>query len=222
MLSYSAAALLAVNVFASGGASYVDTTTWSEDAPTCGSGMAQSPIDLSTNSEKNDELAVEDVGFYDFPVNEEYSSTDDAKKVSFDATLRTGATLELTFADSTTAMYNPLQFHFHSPSEHTIDGANMDVEVHFVHTLVDDPSTYAVVAVLFDRVVGGADKNPFIASVEAAINSREQEDPENRSDALVKNFLEEADVGDEFWSYDGSFTTPPCTEGLKWTVYKDV
>ncbi len=72
----------------------------------------------------------------------------------------------------TTAVYNPLQFHFHSPSEHTIEGAHMDLEVHFVHTKVGNPNSYAVLSVFFDRKTGGTDKNPFIASVEAAIKTR--------------------------------------------------
>lgn len=42
--------------------------------------------------------------------------------------------LQLTFNDSTMSIFNPRQFHFHAPSEHTIDGELIDAEVHFVHT----------------------------------------------------------------------------------------
>jgi len=38
---------------------------------------------------------------------------------------------------------------------------------------------------------------------------------------FLKGFLHGIDT-EEFWSYDGSLTTPPCTEGIKWSVLKDV
>jgi carbonic anhydrase len=65
------------------------------------------------------------------------------------------AKLHLTYPDATGTsyvkeQYNPLQFHFHAPSEHTIDGHLMDLEVHFVHTLTDDNNKYAVVGIFFD------------------------------------------------------------------------
>lgn len=37
----------------------------------------------------------------------------------------------------------------------------------------------------------------------------------------LKGFLDSIDTSD-FWSYDGSFTTPPCTEGIKWNVLQDI
>ena len=65
--------------------------------------------------------------------------------------------------------YNPLQFHFHAPSEHSIDGELMNLELHFVHTLSTNASSYAVVGFFFDVEKGGNTDNPFITSLLAAI-----------------------------------------------------
>lgn len=43
-----------------------------------------------------------------------------------------------------------LQFHFHSPSEHTLDGQNMDLEMHIVHKR-HNGDDLSVLAVFFDR-----------------------------------------------------------------------
>ena len=43
------------------------------------------------------------------------------------------AELDITFPDGSRSYFEPLQFHFHSPSEHTVEGRNYDLEVHFVH-----------------------------------------------------------------------------------------
>ena len=43
-----------------------------------------------------------------------------------------------------------LQFHFHSPSEHTINGEFYDAEVHFVHVNDEDPKEFLVVGVFLD------------------------------------------------------------------------
>ena len=64
--------------------------------------------------------------------------------------------LGLTFADGKLSIFEPLQLHFHSPSEHTVAGKYFDVELHIVHKYKNtDGDLGAVIAVFFDREVGG-------------------------------------------------------------------
>ena len=86
-----------------------------------------------------------------------FKSDDQGKKITFDDVTRSKSTLSLAFADKLTTLYNPLQFHFHAPSEHTVDGKFYDLEVHFVHTLADQASganKYTVYGVFFDVETG--------------------------------------------------------------------
>ena len=91
--------------------------------------------------------------------------SDDGKAIKFDEATRKNSTLSLTFTDGTTFLANPAYIHSHSPSEHTIDGVNMDLEVHFVHTLTGDATQYAVFGVFFDVEISGGESNPFVASL---------------------------------------------------------
>jgi carbonic anhydrase len=68
--------------------------------------------------------------------------------------------MDLTREDGMSS-WHPLQFHFHSPSEHTINGQHMDLEMHMVH-LTEDGGLGAVLAILFDAEEGGDGENLFL------------------------------------------------------------
>lgn len=61
--------------------------------------------------------------------------------------------------------YNPLQFHFHSPSEHTFNNKTYDLEMHIVHGVGNSTTSLAVLAVYFDIAAGGNTTNPFLTSI---------------------------------------------------------
>ena len=63
--------------------------------------------------------------------------------------------LEIDFWDGSSSTFVPLQLHFHAPSEHTIDGKQMDLEMHIVHTYKDTGGLGAVIGIFFDREHGG-------------------------------------------------------------------
>jgi carbonic anhydrase len=103
------------------------------------------------------------------------------------------------------------EFHLHAPSEHTTyNGKEHDLEVHLVH-VAEDGAT-AVIGILMDKA-GTRPGNPVIKDVMAkapAIGTRSSEITVNPS-LLVKDAT-------AFYSYQGSLTTPPCTQGLSWFV----
>ena len=138
--------------------------------------------------------------------------------------------LEISFDDGETTSFVPLQLHFHSPSEHTIDGKHYDLEMHIVHKYKDSGDLGAVVGIFFDTIVGGPTNNQFIAEIAPEL-ARDQKLSDNNSNGngqyevddgvRFAQFLRSVDFRD-FYQYDGSLTTPPCTEGIRWLVVKDV
>ncbi len=108
--------------------------------------------------------------------------------------------------------YELLQFHFHHPSEHLLAGKGFDLECHFVHK--SDAGALAVTGVFIRP--GAA--NEALKTLFDTMPSREG--PEVRIDAMVDAAAILPKSGGYF-RYMGSLTTPPCSEGLTWTVYKE-
>ncbi|KAI3880507.1 hypothetical protein MKW92_004117 [Papaver armeniacum] len=108
--------------------------------------------------------------------------------------------------------------HWHSPSEHTINGKRYDLELHLVHKNVRLQKV-AVVAVLYKICAGCEDL--FLSMLEGAISDISAGTQKKVSLGLVDP--NDIDVGGrEYYRYKGSLTTPPCTEGVIWTIKKQV
>ena len=103
------------------------------------------------------------------------------------------------------------QFHFHRHSETTIDGEHLPLEAQFVHKAAD--GSIMVVAVLFEK----GSSNPTLAKLAwkgLSPSAGKRPLPEFNPAMVLP------DVRD-FFFYRGSFTTPPCTEGVKWVVLRE-
>lgn len=124
-----------------------------------------------------------------------------------------GHTIQANGGDASSLMldgkpYAMKQFHFHAPSEHALNGERSDMEVHFVHASPEGPLT--VVGVFLKA--GAA--NPVFAAVmadapaaEGAAKATSSVDP-----------LKMLPTSRNLFRYQGSLTTPPCSEIVNWVV----
>ena len=106
-------------------------------------------------------------------------------------------------------VYELKQFHFHAPSENTIDGKHFPLEGHLVHK--DKDGHLLVVAVMFSD---GA-PNPLLASLWKKLPAKEGEKNELPG---ALNAIDLLPAEREYYRFAGSLTTPPCSEGVTWLV----
>jgi len=139
-----------------------------------------------------------------------------------------GHTIQVDFKPGSTCIvngkdYSSKQFHFHTPSEHLIDGMTFPMEMHIVNILTDsgkkDNPSYLVVALLFKM---GAENN-FLKEFLNKIPKKEGEKNElplgqvkleDVFSQIPKNEMK------SYYTYKGSLTTPPYTERVQWVILK--
>jgi len=107
--------------------------------------------------------------------------------------------------------YDLVQFHFHRPSEERIDGRQFEMSLHLVHK--DGTGRLAVVAVLFGR--GPA--HPAVQTVWNNLPLERHEEVAARAQIDPVHLLPE---DRRYFTYMGSLTTPPCSEGVQWVVMR--
>ncbi len=105
--------------------------------------------------------------------------------------------------------YRLLQYHFHAPSEHNVDGSSFPMEAHLVH--INSSGQLAVVGVTM--VLG--DANPVIA---ATFDMAPLHEGETVVDGAFVNASGLIPWFRSYTTYNGSLTTPPCSEGVRWFV----
>ncbi|MBI5560006.1 MAG: carbonic anhydrase family protein [Deltaproteobacteria bacterium] len=175
---------------------------WGELSPefaVCSEGRTQSPIDITTGTEK-------DLKDLEFKYN---------KNSSLDI-VNNGHTVMVNYEGGSALVvdgdeYGLVQFHFHSPSEHTVNGNYYDMEMHLVHK--NKEGKLAVVGVFMKK--GG--QNTALDGIWANLPKEEGKKtagvPFNAADLLPQNKA--------YFRYPGSLTTPPCSEGVTWLVLKN-
>jgi len=118
--------------------------------------------------------------------------------------------------------YELVQYHFHAPSEHTLNGRRADIEAHFVHT--DAQGAIAVVGVVYrcgDHPSAALDKILLSAPATAG---QEAHAGEGSPAELFGNIHGVSVIPggpvllNSFYAYDGSLTTPGCAENVRWSM----
>ena len=182
---------------------HVGASHWSElkkEFNMCSEGKQQSPINI---------VASEDIDLKSLALN----YTTGSKSI-----INNGHTVQVNIADGSALKidgvdYKLKQFHFHVPSENNINGDEFPLEAHFVHAT--DDGKLAVVAVMFTE---GAE-NPVLAKAWKKLPSLKvgEEAKCGLSVDEIKSLMPE---NKDYYKFMGSLTTPPCSENVKWHVYK--
>lgn len=164
------------------------------DYALCDAGLNQSPIDLGTPNAVGDIALATNYG----PASGAMALGKQKVQVDFTP----GQTIGMT---SGGIAFNLLQVHFHTPSEHAIDGKRFPLVAHFVHASGD--GRLGVLGVMFEE---GTD-NEALAAILSAHEAGDGAPVRFDIDAMVPE-----DLG--VYRYMGSLTTPPCSEGVNWHV----
>jgi len=163
---------------------------------TCANGSRQSPIDIRSGVK----VDLEAIQFDYRPTG--FSVVDNGHTIQVN--LSGGNSIEVQGR-----RFELLQFHFHRPSEERVNGRQFDMVAHLVHK--DPEGRLAVVAVLLDRGIA----QPLVQTVWNNLPLEKNAEQLVRGE-LNLNHLLPADR--RYFTYMGSLTTPPCSEGVLWMV----
>jgi carbonic anhydrase len=177
------------------------------DFSICGDGASQSPIDFSSVAASGSPDVTLKYSPQELRIVHHEHSAD---------VINTGHSIQVNYAGADTLTlggddYTLTQYHFHSPSEHTVDGKHYPMEMHLVHRSADN--RLAVVGVFIEEGRRNAAFDPIWSSL-----------PRERGKEIhlegVKVNVDDLLPGDHStYRYEGSLTTPPCTEGVTWMVF---
>lgn len=171
----------------------------SEDYWACSAGKNQAPINLSGFIEAE----LEAIGVH--------------YQVGGTEILNNGHTVQVNYASGSTITvgghdFELKQFHFHTPSENHIKGNPFPMEAHFVHA--DKDGNLAVIGVMF---VEGS-PNESLAKAWARMPEKAGDKHNLPSSIAAEGILP---TNMDYYRFNGSLTTPPCSEGVLWLVMKE-
>lgn len=167
---------------------------------TCSTGRHQTPVDLASSVAKDSSLKAPAFGYGPIPL----------------VVINNGHTVEVENTAKASIVvggeaWELLQFHLHVPSEHTVDGKAFDAELHLVHK--NRAGQLAVVGVLITK----GRENPVLKAVIDDAPADPTDDARPVPGAMI-DLPSLLPAASSYFTYDGSLTTPPCSEGVRWFV----
>jgi carbonic anhydrase len=167
----------------------------------CGIGGQQSPVDIRTT------------------VKAQLSPLKVSWAKQADTIVNNGHTIQINFAPGGSSgltvgkdKYALQQFHFHRPSEHLINGKDFPMEAHFVHS--NDAGSLAVIGVMMMTGTPNATFGKIVSTM-----PKDEGPPVKADGAIDANRLLPGKRS--YYSYEGSLTTPPCSEVVNWFLLTD-
>ncbi|WP_386339530.1 carbonic anhydrase family protein [Xanthomonas citri pv. citri] len=165
----------------------------------CGNGQQNSPIDLKGAIDAN--LGTLLLSYSAVPL----------------VVRNTGHSIQLDLHDGGSMatggkQYQALQLHFHHPSEHLLNGRRFPMEAHLVHQGPD--GTLGVLAIFFET---GKANTAFQRVLDAMPKDKDQTRQVANATVSAEAFLPPSNQR-SFYRYEGSLTTPPCSETVDWVV----
>ena len=164
----------------------------------CGNGNRQSPIDIRDGMK----VELEQISFDYHPSS--FSVVDNGHTVQVGVSGGNYLTVQ-------NRMFELQQFHFHRPSEERINGKAFEMVVHLVHR--DAEGRQAVLALLLER---GAPQ----ATIQTVWNNLPLEKFETMQPSILLDPADMLPTRRDYYTYMGSMTEPPCSEGVLWLVMK--
>ena len=177
----------------------------------CGEGHHQSPINISNADVK--EGVTWSLDYKEIP-SFMIEHTEHMEQI-----VDNGHTIQVTVDEGSSftfegETYELKQFHFHTPSEHTIDGKHYPMEMHMVHQSAD--KSLAVISLLFETTDMA---NPiFTPIMDNLPNAKGDQTHITDNPINIKNAIPRENYA---YHYVGSLTTPPCSENVQWLVLRD-
>jgi carbonic anhydrase len=131
--------------------------------------------------------------------------------------LNNGHTVQVNYSKGSSIVvdeiqFELLQFHFHAPSENHIQGRSFPLEAHLVHA--DENGNLAVVAIMFNE----GEANSGLATGWLVLPKHAGDNHTLTTQIDITDLLPD-DRG--HYRFNGSLTTPPCSEGVRWLVVKE-
>jgi len=169
---------------------------------TCKSGTRQSPIDI--NQSQLLAAKLDDIRFDYRAISPEIINNGHTIQVNYIK----GSAIEVN-----REQFQLAQFHFHTPSENTVNGKPFDMEMHLVHK--NAKGELAVVGVFFKQGKHNPELEKVWGSLPSSAGEKKllAETNLNAVDLLPKNRA--------YVHFNGSLTTPPCSEGVNWFVMNE-